>query len=88
MSGCLDGAGLQGASHAQHVVPMLRDFVWLDAAFCQFIEGAVIGIFVDAPEFGFPGIGQAWRELIAEQSEQTEDHVTGAGGVRHDLPWR
>jgi len=59
----------QRAYGTQHIVPMRGDPIELDALPRQAVEGAVIGLGVDAPEAGTADVGEPRTEAVAEQAE-------------------
>ncbi len=79
------GAQRQRAGDAQQVVPVLDDALRPDAVGGQVVEPAVVGVTIDAPEARATDVADARAELVAQQPEQAEDHVSIGAGVGHDL---
>jgi hypothetical protein len=48
------------------------------------VEGPVVRYWVYSPEAGLVEVGEAGRELVAEQPEQAEDDLGASGGVCGD----
>ena len=65
----------QAAGDAQEVVPVIGDEDRVEAVACELGERTVVGGGVEPPETGAAGVGEAWGELVAEQSEESEDDV-------------
>ena len=82
----LHGAEPERAGDPQHVVPVLLDAPGPGLVTGDVTQGAVVGMRVQSVESGFAGIGEARGELIAEQPEQAEDQITGAGAFLPSTP--
>lgn len=79
---CMDGAQLQGAGCPHHFIPVIFNLRQLHASPGQFIQCAVVGIFVDSPEYGFSGIRQPGRKLVSQQPEQAKNNIAGSCRIR------
>jgi len=75
----------QAASDPEQIVPVVGDEVRVESVAGELVQRPVVGDRIKPPEPGAAGIGEAWGELVAEQSEAPEDDVGVAGGVGHDL---
>ena len=82
---CLDDTQLERTGQPKHVVPVFLDQICIHAMPCHTIQAAIIGSRIDAPVAGTPNIGDSRTEPVAEQPEQTEDHIGVGSGVGHDL---
>ena len=49
------------------------------------IQDPIVGRGIETPEAGFSDVRQPGAELVAQQPEQAEDHVTDPSRVGHDL---
>lgn len=65
--------------------PVLQDQLHIDFVRGEFVEYAIVGFPIDAPEPRAADIGDARAELVTKQVEYSKNRICISGSVGHDL---